>query len=77
MITFYEWVTTTEHEKPERKALAACLKEQAEKYPDIRKIDSFYDFIKAKKFLRGTAFLAVGDGIWCEYCAASGHPINS
>ena len=77
MMTFYEWVTTTEHEKPERKALSACFKEQADKHPEIREIDSFHDFITAGHYLTGQAFFAIGDGIWCEYCAATGHLINA
>lgn len=77
MITFYEWLQTTEHEKPERKLLAAELKEVAEKHPEVKKIDSFHDFVSASHWLKGRAYYVVGDGIWCNYCAASGHPINS
>ena len=77
MMTFYEWLTTTEHEKPARKALAACFKDQAEKHPEIREINSFHDLISSVGYARGDACYAIGDGLWCNYCAATGHPINA
>ena len=75
-MTFYDWLQTTKHETHERKELAAELKTAAEEHPEVRKIDSFREFIDAAKYVRGIGYQAIGDGIWCEYCTATGHPIN-
>ncbi len=73
-MSFYEWMLNYPHEDTSREVLAENLQRLAQTDPRVEDIDSFFDLMTIADSLDSTAFLAVTDSLWCEYCAACNHP---
>ena len=76
IITFYDYMMHYPHQIPDRLALAAELRRLAPYHEEIKEIDSLMDLMTAGRLLSpGKASDAASGSLWCEYCAASGHPM--
>lgn len=74
--TFFEFMTSFPHEDEARKALARDMEAYAEKYPELRAIDSLPDMMMVlhQRIRDPEPVAAITGSLWCEYCFLCDHP---
>lgn len=76
-MTFYQWVQQYPHEDAGRIALARHMKDLAKRHHEVKKISSYYDLVTVASYMTDRlAFKAVSEELWCEYCTATGRPLD-
>lgn len=87
MTTFYDYMVSHYSDAGfGRGSLARDMMHLAETYPQVKKIDSFYDLVSLlskpeelglpeRGCVSGESFHAAIEELWCEYCAECNHPI--
>lgn len=76
IISFYDFMVSYPHQLPERIALAAELQRLVPAHNEVKEIDSMVDLMLVSELIQNSkAFKAISGGLWCEYCAVSGHPL--
>ena len=78
IMSFYDFMMHFYLKDPDRYALAYNMKKLAPRHPQLKGIDSLADLMLSASILTDPdARKAVTGSLWCEYCAVSGHPIDS
>jgi hypothetical protein len=76
--SFYDWMMHFYLKDPDRYALAYNMKALSTKHHELKQIDSLTDLmIAAETVLTDPdAIKAATGGLWCEYCAMTGHEMT-